>query len=286
MVLPKHRKAVGEQWDQLVEMSEKSGGVTGLMSDVFQAEVARVQSLPANQQSEAMGKITGNVLGMIGIAGGAGKLAQMGSQYMAKNAAAQAAKNAAETAAKAADAAAKIAKQKVLAAQYMANISNTQATTTQTATVAAQELAAHTAEVARQTAEVAKLGTQATLAKTQAMSAKAGSIILNGPAEALMTKMTSAAFNKAFLLIQAKKAPPTLLQDALSKAFLDNVEQKKLATAAGDTFKLKELEKQEKFLNEAQEKLNAIPTLLDTNISVPKPQRKPVTKISKNEPKD
>lgn len=266
-------------------MSEKSGGVTGLMSDAFQAEVARVQSLPANQQSEAMGKISGNVLGMFGIGVGAGKLAQMGSQFMAKSAAAQAAQNAAETAAKAADAAAKIAKQKVLAAQYMANISNTQATATQSATVAAQELTAHTAEAARQAVEVTKLGTQAALAKTQAISAKAGSIILNGPAEALMTEMTSAAFNKVFLLVQAKKAQPMILQDAISKAFLDNVEQKKLATAAGDTFKLKELEKQEKFLNEVQEKLNGMPTLLDANISVPKPPRKPVTNISKNEPK-
>ncbi len=68
-----------------------------------------------------------------------------------------------------------------------------------------------------------------------------------------MSKATSSAFNKVFLLVQTKKAPPSLLQESLTRAFADNVEQKKLATAAGDSFQLKELEKQEKFLNEVQE---------------------------------
>ncbi len=100
MVFPSHRKAVGIQWDQLVEITNQSGGITRLVTDAFEKEVVRVMSLPAEQQAEAIGKISGNVLGMIGVAGAGAKAAKVGGELLAKSAAARASANAAKVAAR------------------------------------------------------------------------------------------------------------------------------------------------------------------------------------------
>lgn len=248
--MPSHRKAVGIQWDSLVLATEESGGVTGLVAELFQKEVARVYRLPANQQSEAIGKIAGNVIGMIGLASATSKMVKMGGEYLVASAAAKTASQLAQAAAQTAGEGAQAAQKAALLAKAAGNA--------QQATVLTQQATAHTTEAASQALLSANLAAKASVAKTGALVAKTGAVILNGPAEALVGKMTSAVFNKAYLLIQTSKASPVTIHDAINKALLDNAKQKSALIELGDHAGLEQLKIQEIYLLNAQKRVGQV----------------------------
>lgn len=248
-----YRKAIGKQWDLIMEARKKAGGVTPLIVEAFKAEVTRISNLPASEQAEAIGKIPGVIFGVGGTAALSWKLGKKGVALVAASRASRAAQSAAEAAAKTAETAAALATQ--------------QAATAPTAIAAAkatEEAAAHTAEALKHTATAAKLGTEASVAKAQAVAIKAGGIALAGPAEVGISKITSALFSKAFLLIKANKASPSIMQEAITKALADNAVQMKAAVESGNRYQIGQLEKQLAFLNDAQTKLQGkIPTLTE-----------------------
>ncbi len=253
MVLPSHQKAVGIQWDLLVQASDKAGGVTNLIANSFQEEVARVMNLPAEQQSEAIGKIAGNVLGMVGIAGAGAKAAKMGNAFLAKSAASKAAAEAARVAALAAN-------ENAVAANKAATIAGNLGNAKQAAALT-HEATAHVAEAAKNVTQAAKLTSQAVVEQAKATGMKAGAVLLSGPAESFVSHFMTSTFNKAYLLIQAKKASPNTMRLAISKALQENAELKAAATASGDQVHFERLVNQETYLLNAQKKLEGLPVV-------------------------
>lgn len=272
-----YRKTIGQQWDMIMEARKKAGGITPLIAQAFQTEVARIASLPSHEQSQAIGKIFGVVLGTGGTVIGATKLGKKGVGMVAASRAAKSAQKAAEAAAESSKAAAALATQQAATAPTAA-----------AAATATEEAALHTAEAARQTATAVKLGTEAAVSKAQAIALKTGGTILAGPAETAITKYTSALFSKAYLLIRANKAPTLTIEEAIAKAIVDNAEQMKIAVESKDQFRIGELEKQLRFLQAAQAKIRSEaprPAKSAAPKEATKAKLKPGSELPKPEPK-
>jgi peptidoglycan hydrolase-like protein with peptidoglycan-binding domain len=69
-----NRAKAEQQWEEIKVAAEKAGGGLNLVWSAFKKEIEKVSNLPSAQQSEAIGKIAGNVIAMIAMGWAIGSL--------------------------------------------------------------------------------------------------------------------------------------------------------------------------------------------------------------------